>query len=159
LFFVYAVSITDDQWNSEKLRGTIPLLLTQLVAKANGRKPEEVLMNGYEVAVVYHPDLEMDLEKATSKVEKLITDNKGEITETNAWGKRKLAYKIKNQEFGLYVIYTVSMPTSLSGLKRRKLLVLKQSVHSRPSAQANEPRAVKISQRQAKKNPRSKTLK
>jgi small subunit ribosomal protein S6 len=67
-------------------------------------------MNSYEVAVVYHPDLEMDLEKATTKVEKLITDNSGEIKDTAAWGKRKLAYSIKKQEFGIYVIYTVDIP-------------------------------------------------
>lgn len=67
-------------------------------------------MNSYEIAVLYHPDLEIDLEKATDKVEKIITDNKGEIKNTDNWGKRKLAYPINKQEFAIYFFYTVEMP-------------------------------------------------
>lgn len=67
-------------------------------------------MNQYEIAVLYHPDLEIDLEKATTKVEKIITDSGGKITKADNWGKRKLAYAIKKQEFAIYVFYTVEMP-------------------------------------------------
>lgn len=67
-------------------------------------------MNQYELAVLYHPDLEIDLEKASSKVEKIITDNGGKITKTDNWGRRKLAYPIRKQEFAVYVFYTVDMP-------------------------------------------------
>lgn len=67
-------------------------------------------MNQYEIAVLYHPDLEVDLEKATSRVEKIITDNGGKVTNTDNWGKRKLAYAIKRNESAIYVIYTVDMP-------------------------------------------------
>lgn len=67
-------------------------------------------MNTYEIAVLYHPDLEVDLEKGTKRVEKIITDNGGKITKTDNWGKRKLAYPIKKQEFAVYVFYTVDMP-------------------------------------------------
>lgn len=66
--------------------------------------------NQYEVAVLYHPDLEVDLEKATSRVEKIFTDNGGEVTNTDNWGKRKLAYNIKKSESAIYVIYTVNFP-------------------------------------------------
>jgi small subunit ribosomal protein S6 len=64
----------------------------------------------YELAVVYHPDLEIDLDKPTQKVEKIITDAGGKITNTDNWGKRKLAYPIKKQEYGIYVFYTTDMP-------------------------------------------------
>ncbi|MEX2006740.1 MAG: 30S ribosomal protein S6 [Candidatus Saccharimonadales bacterium] len=67
-------------------------------------------MNQYEIAVLYHPDLEIDLEKATSKVEKIIAGSDGKITKTDNWGKRKLAYPINKQEFAIYVFYTVEMP-------------------------------------------------
>ena len=67
-------------------------------------------MNTYEIAVLYHPDLEIDLEKATSKVEKIIAENSGKITNSDNWGKRKLAYPIKKQEFAVYVFYSVDMP-------------------------------------------------
>ncbi len=64
----------------------------------------------YELAVVYHPDLEIDLEKAEKQVEKLVADAGGKITETDNWGKRKLAYKIGSHEHGVYVFYTLDLP-------------------------------------------------
>lgn len=67
-------------------------------------------MSQYEVAVLYDPGLEIDLEKASSRVEKIIADNGGKITNTDNWGKRKLAYPIKKQETAIYVFYTVEMP-------------------------------------------------
>jgi small subunit ribosomal protein S6 len=66
-------------------------------------------MNQYEIAVLYHPDLEIDLEKATNKVEKIITDNGGKVVNADNWGKRKLAYPIARQEFAVYVIYTIEV--------------------------------------------------
>ncbi len=67
-------------------------------------------MNQYEIAVLYHPDLEVDLSKAEEKVAKIITSNGGKVVATDNWGKRKLAYIIKKQEYGIYVFYTVEMP-------------------------------------------------
>ena len=67
-------------------------------------------MNQYEIAVLYHPDLEIDLEKATTKVEKIFTDNGAKVTNTDNWGKRKLAYPIKKNESAVYVIYTLDIP-------------------------------------------------
>jgi small subunit ribosomal protein S6 len=62
--------------------------------------------------VLYHPDLEIDLEKATSKVEKILADNKAKVTNVDNWGKRKLAYPIAKQDFAVYVFYTVEMPAA-----------------------------------------------
>ena len=67
-------------------------------------------MNIYEIAVLYHPDLEIDIEKAEARVKKIIEDNSGKITKTDNWGKRKLAYPINKQDFAVYVFYTVEMP-------------------------------------------------
>lgn len=69
-------------------------------------------MNQYEVAVLYHPDLEIDLEKATSKVEKIFADNDGKILNIDNWGKRKLAYPISKQDYAVYVFYTIEMPAT-----------------------------------------------
>ena len=67
-------------------------------------------MNQYEIAVLYHPDLEIDPDKATAKVEKIFTGNGGKITNVDNWGKRKLAYRIKKNEHAVYVFYTVELP-------------------------------------------------
>lgn len=60
--------------------------------------------------MLYHPDLEIDLDKAEAKITKIIADNGGKISKTDNWGKRKLAYPIKKQEFAVYVFYTVEAP-------------------------------------------------
>jgi small subunit ribosomal protein S6 len=67
-------------------------------------------MNQYEIAVLYHPDLEIDLDKATTRVEKILTDNGGKVVNADNWGKRKLAYPIKKNEHAVYVIYTAELP-------------------------------------------------
>lgn len=69
-------------------------------------------MDKYELAVLFHPDLEIDLEKATSQIDKLVKDAGGSITETDSWGKRKLAYKIAGHEHAVYVFYTLELPGS-----------------------------------------------
>jgi small subunit ribosomal protein S6 len=67
--------------------------------------------NEYEIAVLYHPDLEIDLDKAEKRVLKIFTDNAGKVTKTDNWGKRKLAYAIKKNEAAVYVIYTLELPS------------------------------------------------
>jgi small subunit ribosomal protein S6 len=67
-------------------------------------------LNQYEVAVLYHPDLEIDLQKAEDRVKKIIGDNGGKIAKADNWGKRKLAYPIKKQDFAVYVFYTADIP-------------------------------------------------
>lgn len=67
-------------------------------------------MHSYEIAVLFHPDLEIDLSKPQAKVEKIFTDNGGKITKTDNWGKKKLAYKVANQDHAVYIFYTVDLP-------------------------------------------------
>lgn len=67
-------------------------------------------MAQYEVAILLHPDLEIDLEKPLKKVEKIITDNGGKIESTDNWGKKKLAYPIAKQEHAVYIFYVVDLP-------------------------------------------------
>ena len=67
-------------------------------------------MNQYEIAVLYHPDLEVDLSKAEDRVTKIFADGGGKVAATDNWGKRKLAYAIKGNEHAVYVFYTVDLP-------------------------------------------------
>lgn len=67
-------------------------------------------MRDYELVVLLHPDLEIDLDKPLKKVEKIITDNGGKIVDKDNWGKRKLAYPIKREDYAIYVLYNVQLP-------------------------------------------------
>lgn len=67
-------------------------------------------MRDYELVVLLHPDLEIDLEKPLAKVRKLVTDGKGEVVKEDNWGKRKLAYRIKGEDFAVYVYFEIKLP-------------------------------------------------
>lgn len=67
-------------------------------------------MREYELAVLYHPDLEVDLSKAEDRIATIIKNNDGKITGTDNWGKRKLAYPIKKLDHAVYVFYNVELP-------------------------------------------------
>lgn len=69
-------------------------------------------MDLYEVAVLYHPDLEIDLEKGAGKVKQIIKDAGGDLKKEDVWGKRKLAYAIAGSEHAVYAFYEVEMPGS-----------------------------------------------
>ena len=66
-------------------------------------------MNNYEIAILFDPGLEVDLDAATKKVEKIFTDNGGKVVSVDNWGKKKLAYVIKKHDSAVYVFYTVDM--------------------------------------------------
>ncbi len=66
-------------------------------------------MNKYEIAVLYDPGLEVDLEKATNKVDKIFKETPVTVKNTDNWGKRKLAYPIDGQDHAIYVFYMVEM--------------------------------------------------
>lgn len=67
-------------------------------------------MNDYELVLLLHPDLEIDLDKPVKKIEKIIADNGGKITKKDNWGKRKLAYTIRKEDFAVYLYYEVALP-------------------------------------------------
>lgn len=67
-------------------------------------------MKEYELTVLIHPDLEADLETPLNKVRDIIKNAGGTIVREDNWGKKKLAYPIKREEFGVYVYMDVSLP-------------------------------------------------
>lgn len=72
-------------------------------------------MRHYEIAIVLHPDLEIDLDTPLKKVEQIIADNDGTIDKKDSWGKRKLAYRINGQDWGIFVFYQVQLPPKAVG--------------------------------------------
>ena len=67
-------------------------------------------MREYELTVLIHPDLEVDLETPLEKVRSIIKNAGGEITREDNWGKKKLAYRINREDFAVYVYFDVKLP-------------------------------------------------
>ncbi|MBX3049422.1 MAG: 30S ribosomal protein S6 [Anaerolineales bacterium] len=71
-------------------------------------------MRNYEVIYIVHPDLDSDaFTQLNKQVEGWIKDGKGKIEKSDIWGKRKLAYQIKKQSEGQYVLLRTEMDPSL----------------------------------------------
>ena len=69
-------------------------------------------MKEYELTVLFHPDLEMNIDPALDKVKKLITANGGKIEKEEVEGKKRLAYSINGQDFAVYYFFNVSLPAA-----------------------------------------------
>ena len=67
-------------------------------------------MKEYELSVVFHPDLEMNIDPALDKVKKIIEQNGGEIKKEENEGKKRLAYSIKGQDFAIYYYFDLELP-------------------------------------------------
>jgi small subunit ribosomal protein S6 len=77
-------------------------------------------MRDYELIFIVHPDLETAaFDEIVERVKSWISDEGGEITKVDVWGKRKLAYPIRKKEEGQYVLMETQLPnTSVSSLER-----------------------------------------
>lgn len=67
-------------------------------------------MKEYELTVLIHPDLEVDLDTPLNKVRDIVTSTGGEIVSEDNWGKKKLAYSIRKEDFAVYVYFDVKLP-------------------------------------------------
>ena len=67
-------------------------------------------MKNYELTVLVHPDLEMNLEPATTRIKDLIEKNGGKIVKESNEGKKRLSYAIRGQDFAVYYFYLVELP-------------------------------------------------
>ena len=67
-------------------------------------------MKNYELSVLFHPDLEMNLDPALDKVAKIVESAGGKIEKTENEGKKRLAYPIDSQDYAVYYYYNLSLP-------------------------------------------------
>lgn len=64
-------------------------------------------MNKYESVIIINPSLdEQGIKDVITKFTDLINNNNGKVENVDEIGKRKLAYEIKKQSEGYYVVYT-----------------------------------------------------
>ena len=67
-------------------------------------------MKDYELTVLFHPDLEMNLDPAIDRVKKIIDGQKGKIKKEENEGKKRLAYSINGQDFAVYYYFDLELP-------------------------------------------------
>ena len=69
-------------------------------------------MKNYELTVLFHPDLEMNLDPALDKVKKIIKSNGGKIVKEENDGKKRLSYTISGQEYAMFYFFDVELPSA-----------------------------------------------
>ena len=68
-------------------------------------------MRNYELVCIIQPDLdETAFNEAVEKVKSWISDAGGNVSKVDVWGKRKLAYLIRKQREGQYVLLNITLP-------------------------------------------------
>jgi small subunit ribosomal protein S6 len=67
-------------------------------------------MKDYELTVLIHPDLETDLETPLGKVRDIVKAAGGTVINEDNWGKKRLQYRIRGEDFAVYVYLEVELP-------------------------------------------------
>ena len=70
-------------------------------------------MRNYEVVFIVHPDQdENSFAEIISRVKNWITEANGSITKEEIWGRKRMAYEIRKQREGQYVLLNAQMNPS-----------------------------------------------
>lgn len=76
-------------------------------------------MRKYEVVLIIRTMEEEALNEVVTKFENLIKNNGGNIDKIDRWGKRRLAYEIKDVGEGIYVLFHITaLPKTVAELDR-----------------------------------------
>lgn len=81
-------------------------------------------MRNYELMVVLNPQLSDSLRKEfVSKVRKMIEEAKGKLENVSELGSRDLAYKIKRETKGFYLLFNIVLPADKISPIGRKVAI------------------------------------
>ncbi len=74
-------------------------------------------MTNYEMVLVFRPQLNSEeVDILVKKIQEIVVSNKGEILDTNLWGKKKLAYNIKGCKEANFVYIEFTSPHHVPAL-------------------------------------------
>jgi len=116
------------------------------------------LMKKYEVVYIIHPDLEGSTGKITEKVKTSIKSFKGEVLSEEVWGKKKLAYPIAKNLFGIYSFVRIELePAKMKELERT--LKLSEEIIRYLVVQVEESKKVEPVRKREAAKPKKETAK
>jgi small subunit ribosomal protein S6 len=82
-------------------------------------------MREYELTFIVHPDQdETAFTEIVERVQNWIREAGGEVTKIDHWGRRTLAYPIRRQTEGQYVLMHIKMPAEFGVELERNLRFL-----------------------------------
>ena len=78
-------------------------------------------MRSYQSVLILKPDIEdTRVDEALEKIGEFIKGNGGTILKTEKWGKKRLAYRVKKNRFGIYLnLYHTLEPSGVIDLEKK----------------------------------------
>jgi len=84
-------------------------------------------MRNYEVAFIVHPELDdASFAALVEKAQGWVTAAGGQVVKTDLWGRRRLAYPIRKQSEGQYVLLEAQLEGSATREIERNLRLTEQ---------------------------------
>ena len=84
-------------------------------------------MRTYEVMFIAHPDLDDSaLQALVDRAKSWVTAAGGEVTQVDVWGRRRLAYVIKKQKEGQYILMQTTMAAPATREVERNMRLTEQ---------------------------------
>jgi small subunit ribosomal protein S6 len=82
-------------------------------------------MRKYELVCVIHPDLdEAALNGVIEKVKAWVAETDGSVDKVDIWGRRRMAYSIRKQREGQYVLFNIALPPTATAALDQNLRFL-----------------------------------
>ena len=78
-------------------------------------------MRSYQSVLILKPDIEdTRVDEALAKIGEFVKGNGGTILKTEKWGKKRLAYRVKKNRFGIYLnLYHTLEPSGVIDLEKK----------------------------------------
>ena len=78
-------------------------------------------MRSYQSVLILKPDIEdTHVDEALGKIGEFIKGNGGTILKAEKWGKKRLAYRVKKNRFGIYLnLYHTLEPSGVIDLEKK----------------------------------------
>jgi small subunit ribosomal protein S6 len=91
--------------------------------------PQGGFVRRYETIFILRPDLgENQIKQSLKRVEDIVTNGGGELIETDEWGVRELAYRIRRERRGYYVRLDYVAPGPVMNEVERNLKLMDESL-------------------------------
>lgn len=86
-------------------------------------------MHNYELVCIFQPDLdEAAFTGAVDRVKSWITEAGGSVDKVEKWGRRRLAYHIRKQTEGQYVLMNITLDPKVTSELERNIRYLEPAL-------------------------------
>ena len=86
-------------------------------------------MRKYELVCIVHPDLdETAFNGIVEKIKGWVVETSGTVDKVEVWGRKRLAYIIKKQREGQYVLFNLSLEPAATASLEKNLRFLEQVI-------------------------------